>query len=121
MNLRAHLLVSTAAACALAGLYLSVPASPRGNATAALLDPGQMTLVVTPLVGFDHRGHRLGMGGGWYDRSFAFRRDRAAPPWLVGAAFDTQRVDALDRADWDIPLDAVCTQSITLDCTQAPA
>ena len=37
---------------------------------------------------FDARGHRLGMGGGWYDRSFAFRRD-ASPRrrWLVGAAF----------------------------------
>ncbi len=90
-------------------------------APSSLLEPERMQLVVTPLVGFDRHGHRLGMGGGWYDRSFAFRRERAAPPWLVGAAFDTQRVDALDRADWDVPLDAVCTESMALDCTQAPA
>ena len=40
----------------------------------ALLEPEQMALVVLPLVGFDARCNRLGMGGGWYDRSFAFRQ-----------------------------------------------
>ncbi|MGH8077928.1 MAG: 5-formyltetrahydrofolate cyclo-ligase, partial [Lysobacter sp.] len=59
----------------------------------SILDAEQMTLVVMPLVGFDDHGHRLGMGGGWYDRSFAFRQQQPAPPWLVGAAFDTQRID----------------------------
>lgn len=88
---------------------------------ASLLDPEQMSLVVAPLVGFDERGHRLGMGGGWYDRSFAFRQRQAAPPWLVGAAFDAQRVDLLDRSDWDVALDAVCTETTTLDCSRAPA
>ena len=68
-----------------------------------------MALVVTPLVGFDARCRRLGMGGGWYDRSFAFRLRHAAPPWLVGAALDCQQVDELPGADWDVPLDAVCT------------
>ncbi|MBU8976864.1 MULTISPECIES: 5-formyltetrahydrofolate cyclo-ligase [unclassified Lysobacter] len=89
-------------------------------AETSLLEPEQMSLVVAPLVAFDERGHRLGMGGGWYDRSFAFRHQHAAPPWLVGAAFDVQRVDALDRADWDVALDAVCTGSTTLDC-RSPA
>lgn len=89
--------------------------------SASLLQAEDMTLVVTPLVGFDARGHRLGMGGGWYDRSFAFRHQRPAPPWLVGAAFDAQRVDALDRADWDVALDAVCTGSTTLDCSRTLA
>ncbi len=90
-------------------------------AETSLLEPEQMTFVVAPLVGFDDRGHRLGMGGGWYDRSFAFRHQRAAPPWLVGAAFDVQRVDALERADWDVTLDAVCTESTSLDCTGSSA
>jgi len=75
-----------------------------------LLEPSAMALVVVPLVGFDPRGHRLGMGGGWYDRSFAFRRERAAPPWLVGAAFATQRIEALAPQPWDVALDAVCTE-----------
>ncbi|CBA15302.1 5-formyltetrahydrofolate cyclo-ligase [Xanthomonas albilineans] len=81
---------------------------------AAMLAPEQMALVVTPLVGFDHAGHRLGMGGGWYDRSFEFRQQQAPPPWLVGAAFDAQQVAALPIAAWDVRLDAVCTESLTL-------
>ncbi|GHE33485.1 5-formyltetrahydrofolate cyclo-ligase [Vulcaniibacterium thermophilum] len=90
-------------------------------ASGSLLDAEAMTLVVLPLVGFDARGHRLGMGGGWYDRSFAFRRERAAPPWLVGAAFDAQRVETLQPSDWDVALDAVCTESTTHDCRSIPA
>ena len=88
----------------------------------SLLDARDLTFVVAPLVGFDIRGHRLGMGGGWYDRSFAFRQQQPAPPWLVGAAFDTQRTDALDAASWDVALDAVCTESTSYDCrATAPA
>lgn len=80
---------------------------------ASALDASAMVLVVTPLVGFDARGNRLGMGGGWYDRSFAVRRAQAAPPLLVGAAFALQQLEALDAADWDVPLDAICTESNT--------
>lgn len=75
-----------------------------------LLEPEQMALVVMPLVGFDARCHRLGMGGGWYDRSFAFRHAQTAPPWLVGAAFATQQVDAIANEQWDVRLDAVCSE-----------
>lgn len=85
-------------------------------APSSLLDAQDMTLVVVPLVGFDTRGHRLGMGGGWYDRSFAFRQQQPSPPWLVGAAFDTQRVDTLEAEAWDVALDAVCTESTSYDC-----
>ncbi len=78
-----------------------------------LLRPEQIDLVVVPLVAFDARGHRLGMGGGWYDRSFAFRVDRPAPPRLVGAGFSVQQSPAIAPEPWDIPLDAVCTESDT--------
>lgn len=83
------------------------------------LAPEEMALVVMPLVGFDAAGQRLGMGGGWYDRSFAFRGTRSAPPWLVGAGFDVQQVDALEGAEWDVVPDAICTQSRTLLRTSA--
>jgi len=78
----------------------------------ALLDPRAMSLVLVPLVAFDARGHRLGMGGGWYDRSFSFRNapGAAPPPWLVGAGFHLQQVEALAAEPWDVPLDAVCTE-----------
>lgn len=83
-------------------------------ATEALLAPEQLDLVVVPLVAFDARCHRLGMGGGWYDRSFAFRHQTAAPPWLVGAGFAFQQSDGdLPREDWDVQLDAVCTERAT--------
>ena len=70
-------------------------------------------MLVLPLVGFDARGARLGMGGGWYDRSLAFRRETPAPPWLVGAGFDVQRVEMLQNEAWDVPLDAVCSEAAT--------
>ena len=79
----------------------------------SLLAAEAMALVVAPLVAFDARGHRLGMGGGWYDRTFAFRRERAAPPHLVGAAFAAQQVESVFPESWDMPLDALCTESDT--------
>jgi len=76
----------------------------------SLLEPEAMSLVVTPLVGFDTGGGRLGMGGGWYDRSFAFRKTQAPPPWLVGVAFSTQRCEGgIPTQPWDVALDAVCS------------
>jgi 5-formyltetrahydrofolate cyclo-ligase len=79
----------------------------------ALLAPEAMRLVVLPLVGFDTRGQRLGMGAGWYDRSFAFRRESPAPPWLVGAGFAFQQLESIEAASWDVALDAICTESDT--------
>ena len=81
----------------------------------ALLEPAALSLAVLPLVGFDARGNRLGMGGGWYDRSFAFRNagDAPPPPWLVGAGFADQQVDAIVPESWDVPLDAACTDQAT--------
>ena len=78
--------------------------------TASLLDPADLSLVLVPLLGFDRAGHRLGMGGGYYDRSFAFRRGRAAPPLLVGVAYACQEVAALDAEPWDVDLDALATE-----------
>lgn len=78
------------------------------------LPASAMALVAMPLVGFDDRGHRLGMGGGWYDRTFAFRRAQAAPPWLVGVGFALQQVATLENQPWDVPLDAACTEQATL-------
>lgn len=83
-------------------------------------DASAMALVVTPLVGFDAGCARLGMGGGWYDRSFAFRHQHRAPPWLVGAGFDCQQLPALPAADWDVPLDAVCTDTTTWIAPHTP-
>ncbi|MEW6119066.1 MAG: 5-formyltetrahydrofolate cyclo-ligase [Pseudomonadota bacterium] len=72
----------------------------------------QLDLLLMPLVGFDTAGHRLGMGGGYYDATLAFMRHRRhwRKPRLVGVAFECQRVDALPHDPWDMPLDAVLTE-----------
>ena len=77
----------------------------------SLLDASALAAIVMPLVAFDASGNRIGMGGGWYDRTLAGVRDRQPRPLLVGAAFELQRVDAIAPAAWDVPLDAVCTES----------
>lgn len=75
------------------------------------LAPRMLDLVLLPLVGFDDAGNRLGMGGGFYDRSFAFLAQRRwRRPRLVGVAFDLQRVAGLPRRAWDVPLDAVVSE-----------
>lgn len=84
-------------------------------APSSLLGPEDMNMVVLPLVAFDTRGARLGMGGGWYDRSFAFRRSQPGPPWLVGAAFELQQMGLLETAEWDVPLDAACSDTKARD------
>mgnify|MGYP003614289059 FL=1 len=79
----------------------------------AALHADAMTLVLLPLVGFDAHCHRLGMGGGWYDRSFAFRNAQPAPPWLVGVGFAAQQTDAIAHEQWDIQMDAICCENAT--------
>lgn len=68
-----------------------------------------LQVVLMPLVGFDRAGNRLGMGGGFYDRTFAFRRQRHTPR-LVGLAHSVQEVPSLAVQNWDIPLDVIVTE-----------
>lgn len=77
-----------------------------------LVMPWSIDMVFVPLVAFDTSGSRLGMGGGYYDRTFAFkcRRSHWLGPRLIGLAHDFQRVEKLTRQAWDIPLDAVITE-----------
>ncbi len=71
-----------------------------------------LDLVLTPLVSFDPRGNRLGMGGGFYDRTFAFLRSRRhwQRPRLLGIAYEFQKTGRLPRQEWDVPLCAVATE-----------
>ncbi|NNM50871.1 MAG: 5-formyltetrahydrofolate cyclo-ligase [Pseudomonadales bacterium] len=71
----------------------------------------RMDIILLPLVGFDASGHRLGMGGGYYDRSLADLARRPKNPRLIGVAHDIQEVDDLPIESWDWPLDAVITGS----------
>jgi len=70
--------------------------------------PLQLDLVVLPLVGFDSHGHRLGMGGGYYDRAFTNRQQQ---PILVGVGYNWQQVEGLKAEAWDVDIDAIVTDS----------
>jgi 5-formyltetrahydrofolate cyclo-ligase len=85
--------------------------SPAGDASADTINPRWLDLVLVPLVGFDERGTRLGMGAGFYDRHFAFLTHRRTwhRPRLLGLAFDVQRVERLADAAHDVPLWGIVT------------
>lgn len=78
--------------------------------SAPVIAPGNLDTVFMPLVGFDENGNRLGMGKGYYDRTFAFLLTGKLPkPVLIGLAHECQRVGELEAAGWDVPLEGIIT------------
>lgn len=71
-----------------------------------------LSLVLMPLVAFDAAGNRMGMGGGFYDRSFAYKADKTkkSKPALVGIAHSFQEQASLPIEPWDIPLEGILTE-----------
>src|SRR5690606_24554150 len=71
-----------------------------------------LDVIFVPLVAFDSRGTRLGMGAGYYDRALAFRllRKHWRGPKPIGLAYDYQRLPRIEPAPHDVPLDAVVTE-----------
>jgi len=82
------------------------------NPGRAPLNHRHLDLVLLPLVGFDRSGGRLGMGGGFYDATFAakLRGQGFQKPRLVGVAHSCQEVESLALASWDVPLDGIATE-----------
>lgn len=80
-----------------------------------IIPPWALDVVLVPLVAFDKQGNRLGMGGGYYDRSFAYLKTRKhwQTPKLSGYAYDFQKNKKLKNKRWDIPLDLVITDRKT--------
>ena len=76
------------------------------------LKPQQLDLILMPLVGFDKQGNRLGMGGGYYDRSLSFMHFRKISyrPYLIGLAHQLQLVDKLPHQSHDVPMYMVATE-----------
>lgn len=79
-----------------------------------LVDPQSLDFVITPLVAFDDQCNRLGVGGGFYDRSFAWlnsqsSKERSAR--LVGIAYQMQMIEKAPCEEWDVRLDAVVTET----------
>ncbi len=78
----------------------------------------QLDLILMPLVGFDNEGNRLGMGGGFYDRSLAFTRYHSTPhrPSLVGLAHQLQQVGQLPHQPHDVPMQMIVTERMVVSC-----
>jgi len=81
------------------------PSAPRSG-------PWELDVVCLPMLGWDREGGRLGMGGGFYDRTLGERRG----PLLVGLAHACQEVPRVPREPWDVPLDFVATDTALIRC-----
>lgn len=77
----------------------------RGRALWAL------DVILLPAVAFDRAGYRMGMGGGYYDRTLADLQRRPRQPMLVAVGYDFQCVEEgmLPVAPWDQPVDRIVT------------
>jgi 5-formyltetrahydrofolate cyclo-ligase len=70
-----------------------------------VISPETIDVILVPCAGFDERGYRLGMGGGFYDRYLP----TCTNALKIGIAFSIQKLMG-DFADpWDIPLDTFLT------------
>jgi 5-formyltetrahydrofolate cyclo-ligase len=89
---------------------------PKGSAS---VPARWLNLVLLPLVGFDARGVRLGMGGGYYDRTFAFRNRHEVwrGPRLVGVAYSFQQLPSITAAAHDVLMDAIVTEKGVIRCS----
>jgi 5-formyltetrahydrofolate cyclo-ligase len=80
---------------------------PTPTYTATEIDAEDLHLIFIPLLGFDQAGHRLGMGGGYYDATLS----NAPKTTKIGLAFDCQEIESVPVEEHDIRLDVVITES----------
>jgi 5-formyltetrahydrofolate cyclo-ligase len=79
--------------------------------TSQQLSALQLDIILMPLVGFDEKGHRLGMGGGFYDFSLRHKKqNHFAKPLLIGWAHECQQAEPLQSNPWDIPMQSLVTE-----------
>jgi 5-formyltetrahydrofolate cyclo-ligase len=83
-------------------------AGPGGVPSAPVFRAAELSaidVVVVPVVGFDHRNHRIGMGAGHYDRFLATHRAATT----IGLAYECQRVDSVPIDPHDVALSKIIT------------
>jgi len=78
-----------------------------------LINANELDCVLVPLVAFDKNCERLGMGVGYYDRTFSFLQNIKRPhkPLLIGLAYEFQKIEVCEPKEWDIPLDYIVTDT----------
>lgn len=95
-------------------LERDAPLEPQGHGTMA---PGEAAprlkpdILLVPLAAFDRRGHRIGYGGGFYDRAIASLSEGGARPFTIGLAFAVQEIEAVPDEAFDMPLDLIVTEA----------
>ncbi len=73
------------------------------------ITPDKLDLVLIPLLGFDKQGNRLGMGAGYYDRTFETHQ-HTQKPFLLGLGYEVQCISDIPKDEWDVTLDGVMTE-----------
>ncbi|GAD90778.1 5-formyltetrahydrofolate cyclo-ligase [Vibrio halioticoli NBRC 102217] len=84
-----------------------------------IIPVAELDVIFTPLVAFDVHGHRLGMGGGYYDRTLAPFIDGHGPQ-AIGIAHDCQQLSLLPTEEWDVPLNKIVTPNKTWNWSLSP-
>lgn len=76
-----------------------------------IIKPNKLDLVIVPIVGFDEKNNRLGTGGGYYDKTFAFKKSQKnIKPYLIGIAYELQKLPFLLTNAWDVPMNMIVTE-----------
>ena len=86
---------------------VALAAGPLGIPYPANADTVAPTVVLVPLIGWDGAGHRLGYGGGYFDRTLASLTPR---PAVIGVGYELGRLDTIHPQAWDVPMDWVVTE-----------
>lgn len=81
-------------------------------AVTAVVPKTQLDIIFVPLTGYDARGNRIGMGGGYYDRTLASLNRTQTK--IIGLAHHCQQVDLIPTDNWDIPLDMIVSDKTVL-------
>ena len=81
-----------------------------------IIESKDINLCLVPLVGFNRKGDRLGMGGGYYDRYFENNKNQVKPVILAGIAYDFQEDDTIEAEPWDVALDILFTNKEVIYC-----
>ena len=76
-----------------------------------IISKASIDVLFTPLVAFDQLGNRLGMGGGFYDRTLGSWHHHRLGPYPIGLAHDCQQVETIPVESWDVPLPEILTPS----------
>lgn len=84
-----------------------------------IIDPQDLDLIIAPLLAFDLSGHRLGTGGGYYDKTLAFKQDLPRQkPFFIGFAYSVQQAHHLPTEPQDVLLDSIVTEDAWLSVTK---